>query len=135
MVRSKWIPKRYLLVIELYVVQFNSSFTTNHYFSSAEYPFPEYHRVISGFVCKDSSELIQCQGENYLKCVEKAKPLCDNDMNCFGISYDSRHYIQFKKMKIAKCTSKRLTGTFENREIIGALDGGSIMKKEKGREK
>ena len=116
-----------------YVVQFNSSSTTNHYFSSVEYPFPEYHREIAGFVCKDSSELIHCQGERYLQCVEKAKPLCDNDMNCFGISYDLSHYIQLKKVTTAKCTSKRLTGKYENGRIIGI--GGSIMKKEKGREK
>ena len=133
MVRSKWIPKRYLLVIELYVVQFNSSFTTNHYFSSAEYPFPEYHRDIANFVCKDRSELIQCQGKSYLQCVEKAKPLCDNDMNCFGISYNRRDYIQFKKTTTFKCTSKRLTSKFENGRVYDTR--GSIMKKEKGREK
>ena len=54
-------------------------------------------------------------------------------MNCFGISYDLSHYIQLKKVTTAKCTSKRLTGKYENGRIIGI--GGSIMKKEKGREK
>ena len=117
------------------MVQFNSTYITNHYLSSADYPFPEYTREIGGFVCKDRSELIQCQGETLLQCLVKAKPLCDNDVNCFGISYDSRHYIQFKKRTTAKCTSKRLTGKFENGDIIGALDGGSVMKKEKGIEK
>ena len=56
-------------------------------------------------------------------------------MNCFGLSSDSRHYIQLKKITIAKCTSKRLTRKFENGGWVGVLDGGFIMKKEKGREK
>ena len=102
------------------------------------YPFPEYTREYSGFVCKDSSELIQCKGkrtEPILECLWKAKPLCDNDMNCFGLSSDSRHYIQLKKITAAKCTSKRLTRKFENGRWVGVLDGGFIMKKEKGREK
>ena len=120
------------------VAQLNSSYITNHYLSSADYPFPEYTREYSGFVCKDSSELIQCEGkrtEPTLECLWKAKPLCDNDMNCFGISYDSGLYIQSKTITTAKCTSKRLTGKFENGRWIGVLDGGFIMKKEKGREK
>ena len=103
-----------------------------------DYPFPEYTREIGGFVCKDSSELIQCKGigtEPILECLWKAKPLCDNDMNCFGLSSDSRHYIQLMKITIAKCTSKRLTRKFENGRWVGVLDGGFIMKKEKGREK
>ena len=56
-------------------------------------------------------------------------------MNCFGLSSDSRHYIQLKKITTAKCTSKRLTRKFENGRWVGVLDGGFIMKKEKGREK
>ena len=127
---NPWIEWEYLIVL-----QFDSSYTTNYYLSSAGYPFPEYTREIAGLVCKDRSELIQCQGETLLQCLMKAKPLCDNDLNCFGISYNLTRYIQFKETTTAKCTSKRLTGKFPIGGIIGALDGGSILKKEKGREK
>ena len=54
-------------------------------------------------------------------------------MNCFGISYKVRDYIQLKKTTTAKCNSKRLTWKVENGNWSGA--DGSIMKKEKGIEK